>query len=96
EYLNCQWSESDKIEFQNKEENTAVTELHFGSGMGIRNGWELWEGKNRIARYFKRKGISHPDDMSSIILTSFHRTLNNRPIDLNGQISYHKKYWDDL
>ncbi len=95
EYLDCQWSESDKIAFQNKDENTAVTELHFGTGMGIRNGWELWKGKNRISRYFRSKGISHPDDMSSIILTSFHRKLNNKPIDLNSQIDYYRNYWEE-
>src|SRR5690554_177998 len=96
EYLNCEWSKSDKSEFKNKEEKSAVTELHFGTGMGIRKGWELWKGKNRISRFFKSKGIFHPDDMSSIILTSFHRDLNNIPIDLDGQISYYKKYWDDI
>jgi predicted Zn-ribbon and HTH transcriptional regulator len=73
-----------------------VTELHFGTGMGIRNGWELWKGKNRISRFFKSKGITHPDDMSSIILTSFHRDLNNKPIDLEGQISVYQEYWNKL
>ena len=96
EYLTCEWSESDKTEFKNKEESDAVTELHFGTGMGIRNGWELWKGKNRISRFFKSKGISHPDDMSSIILTSFHRYLNNKSVELNEQIKYYKSYWDGI
>jgi hypothetical protein len=64
--------------------------------MGIRNGWELWKGKNQISRFFKSKGISHPDDMSSIILTSFHRELNNKPIDLDEQIGVYKEYWNEL
>lgn len=93
EYLTCEWSESDKTEFKTKEEDKALTELHFGTGMGIRNGWNLWKGKNQISRFFKSKGISHPDDMSSIILTSFHRHLNNKPIDLDSQIEYYKSYW---
>ncbi|WP_051229773.1 DUF6794 domain-containing protein [Psychroserpens burtonensis] len=95
EYLNCELSESDKTEFKNKEEDDAVTELHFGTGMGIRNGWELWKGKNQISRFFNSKGISHPDDISSIILTSFHRELNNKPIDLDSQIKYYKSYWEN-
>ena len=94
EYLNCVWSESDKTEFKNTEDD-AVTELHFGTGMGIRNDWELWKGKNRISRFFKSKGISHPDDMSSIILTSFHRELNDKPIDLVSQIKNYKSYWEN-
>lgn len=95
EYLVCEWSESDKIEFKNKEEDDAVTELHFGTGMGIRNGWELWKGKNRISRFFKSKGIFHPDDMSSIVLTSFHRHLNNMPINLDSQVKHYKSYWEN-
>lgn len=95
-YLNCVWPESDKTEFKNNEEHDAVAELHFGTGMGIRNGWGLWKGKNRITRFFKSKGISHPDDMSSIILTSFHRHLNNKPINLDEQIKYYKAYWEEL
>jgi len=96
EYLGCEWSESDKIEFKNKNEDSAVTELHFGYGMGIRNGWKLWKGKNQVSKFFKSKGIFHPDDMSSIILTSFHRDLNNKPIDLDKQISVYQKYWNEL
>ena len=96
EYLNCEWSEFDKTEFKNKEENSGVTELHFGTGMGIRNGWELWKGNNQISRFFKSKGIFHPDDMSSIILTSLHRNLNSKPIELDKQISFYKNYWDAL
>ncbi|OMP29730.1 DUF6794 domain-containing protein [Mangrovimonas sp. DI 80] len=96
EYLDCEWSESDKTEFKDKEESYAVTELHFGTGQGIRNGWGLWKGKNRISKFFKSKGIFHPDDMSSIILTSFHRKLNEKPIDLKTQIEYYKNYWDKI
>lgn len=92
-YLDCEWSEKDKTEFKKKEERDAVAELHFGTGTAIRNNWELWKGKNRISRFFKSKGICHPDDMSSIILTSFHRKLNGKPIDFDGQISYYKAYW---
>lgn len=41
--------------------------LHFGMGMGIRNGWGLWAG-SRLAGYFHQSGIHHPDDMSNYIL----------------------------
>lgn len=95
QYLTCEWPESEKTEFKNKEEDDAVTELHFGTGMGIRNSWDLWKGKNGLSRFFKSKGIFHPDDMSSIILTSFHRELNNNPIDLASQIKYYKSYWEN-
>ncbi len=93
-YLDCVWTDKDKEEFKTKDENDAVAELHMGTGREIRNDWGLWKGKSSVYRYFKAKGISHPDDISSIILTSFHRHLNNRPIDLNGPIKYYKDYWE--
>ena len=34
--------------------------------------------------------------MSSIILTSFHRKLNEKPIDLKTQIEYYKSYWKKI
>ncbi len=93
EYLSCMWSNEDKAGFKSKDEGIAVSELHMGTGRGIRNGWELWKGKNSLVRYFNSKGIFHPDDMSSIILTSFHRQLNGKDIDLQGQIQYYQDYW---
>lgn len=92
-YLDCTWSDKDKEEFKTKDESDAVTELHMGTGLGIRNNWELWKRKNSLYRSFKSKGIFHPDDISSIILTSFHRQLNNKDIDLDNQIKYYQNYW---
>jgi len=92
-YLECQWSEKDKEEFKNKPEDDAVTELHFGTGQAIRNNWNLWKkGKNRLEMFFNIRGISHPDDISSIILTSFHRHLNDKDIDLRTQVKSYKQY----
>ncbi len=93
-YLECTWSDTYKDEFKNKNEDDAVSELHFGTGQAIRNNWGLWgKRKNSLVRYFNRHGIYYPDDISSIILTSFHRKLNNKPIDLDKQIELYKEYW---
>lgn len=95
-YLNCIWSDENKEDFRTQNESDAVAKLHFGTGLYIRNGWELWaKKKNSLVRYFNALGIFHPDDMSSIILTSFHRQLNNIDIDLDKQIEMYKKYWKE-
>ena len=92
-YLDCTWPDIDKDEFKNKNEEDAVAELHFGTGQAIRNNWGLWKrGKNRLELFFNLRGISHPDDISSIILTSFHRHLNNKDIELKAQIREYKEY----
>jgi hypothetical protein len=93
-YLDCKWSDKDKEDFKNTPEDDAVTELHFGTGQAIRNNWGLWrKRKNRLNLFFNIRGIRHPDDISSIILTSFHRHLNSKDIDLKRQIKYYKEYW---
>jgi len=92
-YFECKWPEKDLNWFKNKEEQEAVAELHFGTGMSLRNSWKLWAGTSEISKYFRDLGINHPDDMSSIILTSLHRKLNELEIDLDNQIKYYKDYW---
>lgn len=92
-FFECKWTKKDLNNFKNKDENTATTELHFGTGMSIRNSWKLWAGTSDISKYFRDLGIHHPDDMSSIILTSLHRKLNEKPIELEKQIIYYQDYW---
>jgi len=93
-YLDCKWSKSSKRSFKKKTEDVAVIELHFGTGVGIRNSWGLWKGDSRIAKYFQKLGINHPDDMSGIILTSYHRHLNHLDLRLEEQIDYYISYWE--
>ena len=66
---------------------------HQGLGRWLRNNWGLWTG-SRLSKYFNDLGIDHPDDMSAIILDSFWRHLNDRPLDLQAQIAYYKAYWE--
>ena len=93
EFLDCKWSDSLKMEFKLKPEKEAVFELHHGYGMYMRNGWELWKGNNELSQSFHEIGISHPDDISSIILTSFHRKLNNKDFELEKQVQFYKDFW---
>jgi hypothetical protein len=78
---------------EEKEED--LPKYHFGTGMGIRNGWALW-ARSQLAKYFEEMGIFHPDDMSAIILTSYHRHLNNRDIRLDKQREYFARYWINM
>ena len=60
--------------------------------MWLRNNWGLWKGL-RLAQWFNKQDIFHPDDMSGIILASFWRHLNHKPIDLRGQVTTCQAYW---
>jgi hypothetical protein len=65
---------------------------HFGLGMWMRNNWELWGG-SRLAQYFEKLGIHHPEDMSSIILEGYWCHLNAQPFHLDERVTYFQTYW---
>jgi len=94
EQLNISFPDSLKNNIKTLTENQFTAEYHFSTGLAIRNNWNLWQG-SRLSHYFHRKGIKHPDDMSGIILTSFHRQLAGKDIDLDGQIKNYKQYYKE-
>ncbi len=59
--------EVSRNEFKSLSEPKDTIEYHFGLGMWLRNNWGLWGG-SRLQTYFHQKGITHPDNMSSVIL----------------------------
>ncbi|NQY07458.1 MAG: leucine-rich repeat domain-containing protein [Flavobacteriaceae bacterium] len=90
--INIIWSDSIKTKVKAMKESDFVNNNHFGFGMWMRNNWGLWKG-SRLFKYLNEKGLNHPDDMSSVILTSYHRHLNNRNLKVRNQIKGYKEYW---
>jgi hypothetical protein len=66
---------------------------HHGLGTALRNCWGLWTDHSPLGDWFRQLGIRHPDDMSAVVLASFHRRLNGKAIDLPGQIAHNQAYW---
>ena len=95
-YLQQQWTQKELDNFKNKPEEEAVTELHFGTGMWIRNNWVHGDRDTALRNYFNAMDIYAPDDISSIILTSLHRTLNRKDIELEKQVKSYKAYWQPI
>jgi hypothetical protein len=87
------WSDSTKMEVKQWSENEFTGKAHMGFGMWMRNNWQLWGG-SRLSKYFNDMGVYHPDDMSGIILDSYHRYLNGTDIKLEEQIKFYKDYWE--
>jgi len=96
EYFETSWSKIEKENFKALPENEAVTNSHFGVGLWIRNNWIHGNRDTSLISYFHKLGIFHPDDISSIILTSLHRDLNEIDIDLSGQVEHYKAYWKPI
>ncbi len=95
EQLNILLSQETKGEVLLLSEEEFMVNSHFGLGKNLRNSWMLWGG-SRLAVYFKNLGITHPDDMSGIILRSYHRRLNEDKLHLDEQIAEIKKYWEGV
>lgn len=95
-YFQQQWIPAELDNFKNKPERGAVIELHHGTGTWIRNNWVYNDRDTALRNYFEALGIYAPDDISSIILTSLHRTLNKKKIELNKQVEASKAYWQPI
>jgi len=66
--------------------------LHHGFGTWVRNVWSLWDA-SPLRFHFIKRGVLHPDDMSSIVLVSYYRKLTGAPLNVEQQIDYFYKYW---
>ncbi|GAA4825272.1 DUF6794 domain-containing protein [Algivirga pacifica] len=90
--INAFWSDSTKQQVTEWTEDEFVGKAHMGFGTWMRNNWRLWGG-SRLSKYFNDMGIYHPDDMSGIILISYHRYLNDTDIQFKKQVKYYQVYW---
>ena len=88
---NCDPKELEKA--QSLSEDKFVGMSHHGMGMWIRNNWGLWSGDSGISKFFRDLGIYHADDMSGIILTSFHRHLLKKPLEIDKQVEHYLDFW---
>ena len=59
--------------------------LHMGFGMSLRNGWGLWGGRSKLSYFFLSRGITHPDNMSSVIMGSFANYLQGKDYRLEEE-----------
>jgi hypothetical protein len=84
-----------EFNFFKLDKRSVITRYHHSLGQWIRNNWGLWTGESDLCKWFNNNEIKHPDDMSSIILTSYHRYKNNKDIKLEEQIEFYVEYWLD-
>jgi hypothetical protein len=81
----------DEIEKNRSGSETDMGKYFLRLGAKTRNDWGLW-WDSRLAEWFNSHGIHHADDMSGIILNSFWRHLNGKPIMLDdlGRVPYYR------
>lgn len=85
-------SPEQKINMREWSEGRFLAATHHNEGRWVRNNWGLWKG-SKLSRWFNKKGIKHPDDMSGIIFATYYRNINSLPIKLKEQIQHYIEYW---
>lgn len=80
--------------FKTTSEDEVIAESHHGLGSWIRNNWGLANKKGELYEYFKKLGLKHPDDMSGVILTSYHRQVSGAKINLSSQVRECINFWN--
>lgn len=82
----------DRERFREWTEDEFTARTHHNLGRFIRNEWRLWDGNSALVKWFKAKNISHPYNMSRIILTSYYRHTHSQLLNLCEQISVYLEY----
>ncbi len=73
--------------FVKSQKTNDLLKFHFSLGMWIRNEWKLWSD-NELSRFYKQKGIDSIDELSFLIIASYHRKLNYPNENLEDNINH--------
>ncbi|WP_425238033.1 DUF6794 domain-containing protein [Ulvibacterium sp.] len=84
--IESSWSMDELEDFVRKPDSIALPEVHFGQALVFRNKELRNPEDSTLLKYFHSLGVYHEDYMSSIVFTSLHRKLNDKPIELENQL----------
>jgi len=79
--LNKLTSSDSRNKFKTQPEKDIHRKLYFSLGRWIRYNWGFREG-SRLTAKLNRFGVYHPDDMSEMIIRTYHRYLNKKDLEL--------------
>lgn len=68
------------LKYKEAPEAVVAKNLHHGLGKWMISKWSFYSG-SRLSHKLKDLGLSYPDDMAQFILRTFHRHLNNLPLE---------------
>ena len=88
--LNKLIDEESKAKFKSLPEAEVNSKLFFSLGRWITYNWSLYDG-SRLAVYMQNMGIYHPDDMAGFIITVYHRSLNQKPLEIKQLMKFYQE-----
>ena len=84
---------NDEIKALRDVDEDQIAIFHHTLGDEIRENWSLDLKDTPLYTCFKLIGITHPDDMSTIIMTCAYRQFNKKPVNMTEQVDKIKAYW---
>ncbi|MCB0661954.1 MAG: hypothetical protein KDC24_04395 [Saprospiraceae bacterium] len=81
--LNKKIDAESKAKFLMVPEDTAAIKLHFSLGRWMIVNWGFYEG-SRFSHYLRQAGITYPDDMARFVIITYHRFLNEKPLEIKA------------
>lgn len=87
--LNKLIDEPSKQKFKSIDEEEATRKLFFSLGRWISHNWGFYGG-SRLSHFLKGLGLSHPDDMASFVIITYHRNLNRKPLEVRPLVEKFK------
>jgi len=80
-----------------KDESEAIHNAHFGLGTQIRNELKLWSDECELRKWFMNTYmLDHADDTSSIILTYYYRTKNEKNTNISDIVKKYHDHWSSF
>jgi hypothetical protein len=97
-FFNTMLPEKDKDGFievlkNHSDADSFAVVAHSGFGMTLRNNLGLWKETN-LTKWFKENtGLTHADDMSTILSKALWHCANGTPYDYAPDVERFKKHW---
>ncbi len=96
DYIEALLSKQEMDEFRTSSEDELI-KYHRGLGLNLRNNLlRHHEHSEKIQEYFHDQEIFHFDDMSSLIIKSYHRYLNEKGSNVQDEVERYHDYWEPI
>ena len=93
--LNKLAEEQDLQKFKSASEAEVETKLFPSLGRWIIHNWGFYGG-SRLSHYLRSVGLTHPEDMARFLMVTYHRSLNDKPMNVKELVLKYKRYREDI
>ena len=83
--LNKRIDADSERKFLSLPDTVAAQKLFFSLGRWVQVNWGF-HGGSRFSHYLKGIGLSHPEDMATFVIVTYHRNLSRSPLDVKALV----------